>query len=50
MEGALIMLFVKGKGRIHMILRIFISAAVSKPEENERGSSLIGKNIHKGIL
>ena len=44
------MLFVKGKGRIHMILRIFISAAVSKSEENERGSSLIGKKLHKGIL
>ena len=50
MEGALIMLFVKGKGQIHMILRIFIAAAVSKPEENERGSSLIGKKLHKGIL
>ena len=50
MEGALIMLFVKGKGKIHMILRIFIAAAVSEPEENERGSSLIGKKFSKGIL
>ena len=40
------MLFVKGKGKIHMILRMFIAAAVSKPEEKERGSSLIAKKLH----